>query len=582
MELFEADGKKKSHYDRRQEAAAGRYDVVNGAMAVNHVNGYTYKDLYRYSFLQPYDVHGIRQSGGEYVEWRSDEIPDSDRDVVFAFEMAMGNGAAWPQPTGEFHLSLNGTYLLSFTVVKYDEQWQGNGAALQFHIKRRAIGNFGKGRTLDEWIRDDSVVVAGAGLLRVPRRLLTESVATFRVHGFNREPSRNWFRLGITPMNVPDLRQAFGQLERGRHREIDGVNVYFGDLHTHSNESMYLDNWGCGTGSWDENFRYARDISCLDFFCMSDHDFQLDQADWAALLRKNDEYNEPGRFVTIKGYEWTCMEHGHRNVYFRDTQCKEVLDAAREKAPVRYGNHRSGDHSPEELWAWLDELGDDAITVPHHPNCAQFILSMDQHYSEEYDRLIEIYSNWGSSDARDLDVTCNNDRVPELEVTQFLNRYKVGLIASSDGHDGNPGNGNICRKRIQLGHYLGSGKVAVLADELTRDSVFDALRDRRCYAVTGAPILLRFSVNDIGMGSELAVEPGQDLSIKVHAIGTDTLREVRLMRGNEDIDRVYPETAEATVEFTAHGGGAYFVKIIQDDDEMAWSSPVWVAESTVN
>ena len=46
-------------------------------------------------------------------------------------------------------------------------------------------------------------------------------------------------------------------------------------------------------------------------------------------------------------------------------------------------------------------------------------------------------------------------------------------------------------------HHLGSGRAVVLAEALTREAVFDALHARRCYATTGAPIVLDFTVNGL-------------------------------------------------------------------------------------
>jgi hypothetical protein len=42
---------------------------------------------------------------------------------------------------------------------------------------------------------------------------------------------------------------------------------------------------------------------------------------WDEYLKIAEKYNEPGRFTTIIGYEWTSTEAGnnlHRNVLYRD------------------------------------------------------------------------------------------------------------------------------------------------------------------------------------------------------------------------------------------------------------------------
>ena len=52
---------------------------------------------------------------------------------------------------------------------------------------------------------------------------------------------------------------------------------------------------------------------------------------WDRYLKIAEQYNEPGRFTTIIGYEWTSTENGnnlHRNVLYRDG-----ADLARQMLP---------------------------------------------------------------------------------------------------------------------------------------------------------------------------------------------------------------------------------------------------------
>ena len=38
---------------------------------------------------------------------------------------------------------------------------------------------------------------------------------------------------------------------------------------------------------------------------------------WEYFQAVTNDYNEPGRFVTLIGQEWTNHKPGHRNIYFR-------------------------------------------------------------------------------------------------------------------------------------------------------------------------------------------------------------------------------------------------------------------------
>lgn len=91
---------------------------------------------------------------------------------------------------------------------------------------------------------------------------------------------------------------------------------------------------------------------------------------WARTVEAAERFNEPGRFTTFAGYEFTAMkvisaEAGaagnlHRNVIFRDTAPGEVFSTLQSR-------------SPEDLWAWMEEqrrAGHDALAIPHNSNAS--------------------------------------------------------------------------------------------------------------------------------------------------------------------------------------------------------------------
>ncbi|HSD28772.1 MAG TPA: hypothetical protein VLL75_15825, partial [Vicinamibacteria bacterium] len=89
--------------------------------------------------------------------------------------------------------------------------------------------------------------------------------------------------------------------------------IYWGDLHGHSGLSD-------GTGTPEDYFRYARDVAALDVAALTDHDhwgmqpLATDPALWEEVRAQVRAFQEPGRFVTLLGYEWTSWVHGHRHV----------------------------------------------------------------------------------------------------------------------------------------------------------------------------------------------------------------------------------------------------------------------------
>jgi hypothetical protein len=156
--------------------------------------------------------------------------------------------------------------------------------------------------------------------------------------------------------------------------------------------------------------------------------------------------------------------------------------------------------------------------------------------------------------------------------------WQLGLIASSDDHAGRPGASDWLR--VKQG-YPG-GLVAVWAPELKRESVFDALWNRRCYGTTGARIILEFSVDGEPMGGVIrstAFSEGHH-QIRGRVLGDEELQAVEILRGREAIHVETSFTSSLTIDIvdSPPPGSAnyYHVRVLQLDGEMAWSSPVWV------
>jgi hypothetical protein len=93
---------------------------------------------------------------------------------------------------------------------------------------------------------------------------------------------------------------------------------------------------------------------------------------WEDYLEAAEEYNDPGRFTTIIGYEWTSTEGGnnlHRNVLYRDG-----ADLARQMLP--YTTAESFD--PEDLWNWMEryeeKTGGRLLALAHNGNLSNGLM----------------------------------------------------------------------------------------------------------------------------------------------------------------------------------------------------------------
>ncbi len=96
---------------------------------------------------------------------------------------------------------------------------------------------------------------------------------------------------------------------------------------------------------------------------------------WEDLVQTAETYNEPGRFTTFHGFEWTSLDKGnnlHRNVILRDGASK----ALQVEPMVTQGP--GGTTDPMGLYAWLEdyvaETGGQAFALAHNGNLSNGIM----------------------------------------------------------------------------------------------------------------------------------------------------------------------------------------------------------------
>jgi hypothetical protein len=152
--------------------------------------------------------------------------------------------------------------------------------------------------------------------------------------------------------------------------------------------------------------------------------------------------------------------------------------------------------------------------------------------------------------------------------------HKIGFIGSGDGHDCKPGNS-------PSGRYI-NGLVAVFVKELTRESIIDAIRKRRCYATTNERILAYFTLNGHMMGEEIKLDGSraEERVIEVSVHGTDMLKEISIIKDGRELYTFAAKGRIAEFMYTDRSDNEknayYYVRITQEKGGMAWLSPIWV------
>ena len=363
--------------------------------------------------------------------------------------------------------------------------------------------------------------------------------------------------------------------------------LYWGDLHIHTKLSC--------DAKGNDPFGYARNVSGLNFAAAADHQESMGSAGYAQMTEWINAIDKPGSFVPIPAVEMNPKKFtGHHNFYFRTMDAFARYEIS-EKS--RFGKN------PETIvTAIMQTKPSDVMVVPHHTGIAWRSIKPDTGLGSAVDidawedcglrPVMEIYSHHGQSEyyaphhslAYEINRMRRSERRSNASVNgpyyaqdYWIKGKKIGVIASSDEHFGQGGRSH-------------GGITAVYTDGLTRENIFDAIVNRRCYGTTGERILMEFSLNGIEMGHSEKRPKGEKLFIKLSIWGTAPIIRVDILRFRFDVDRSftpifsdYPDNyaLSASYEITdvMESSCMYYARITQEPLEwpdMAWSSPIWL------
>ena len=226
------------------------------------------------------------------------------------------------------------------------------------------------------------------------------------------------------------------------------------------------------------------------------------------------------------------------------------------------------------------------------------------HFTPEYEKVVEIYNAWGSSECSQVD---GNPRPISSTTRKGIKEAEGGSIRSALNKN--------CRFGFVAGGYddrgifselfdsdqvqYSPGLTAILATQHTRDGLIQALNRRSCYATTGPRIVLGFFIANAPIGSELNTKAKPGLAYNRHitgyVVGTAPIKEIALIRNGVVWHTYKPNacdyifTLDDSEMFAAialdpkRPEGAcpfiyYYVRVMQEDGHLAWSSPIWVDE----
>lgn len=348
-------------------------------------------------------------------------------------------------------------------------------------------------------------------------------------------------RAAVTEAGVPEPLRLSARSNPVRVTDGAAPAVLWGDLHFHtgtgaagrafmSRAGLAGDHRGNYTQSMDA-YAHARDVMRLDFAAATEHatGSMTDEA-WQMTQRAADSALEPGRFTTFAAFQWN-----DRLVLLPSSPGRLV---------------RSDDRL-------TDEPAELEAALAREPDPGPLILTLATASRPDDARAVEIYS-WRNRGASYDDEPGRFEPQPAW-VHRGLST-PIALTAGSDNHWGRPGEDDLTG--LEPGH---GGLTAVEAERNDRSSILSALRQGRAWATTGARIQLRVAPDG--------------LRLKIEAAGTAPFRRIELVVLDGARVRVLPvsDTSvldyEGSVEVPRAGEPALcYVRAVQEDGEMAWSS----------
>lgn len=359
--------------------------------------------------------------------------------------------------------------------------------------------------------------------------------------------------------NEPDEKREIATLRNYPiHVGDKTYKIFRGDLHRHTE----ISHDGAGDGTLWDAYRYGMDAAGLDFGVVTDHQSGDQEYTWARIEKASDMFDVPGFFTALYGTERSVnYPNGHRNLLYAKRGVP-ILPITREEQQGRL-------NSGPILFPYLKRFG--GIGTPHSSHTGMGTDWRDN--DPQVDPIVEIWEGSRTSVEHEGAPLAPTAKRTELWAGGFkplgfvwnawAKGYKIGVQASSD------------HVSTHLSYTM------VIAENSSRDTLIDAMRRRHTYAAT-RNILLDYRVS---VGGKVYIQ-GDDVTanslpeIKAHIQGAGPLKTVVIVRDNQYIYSINPKGTSFDLTYREPalppGQHYYYVRLEQQDRNMAWSSPIWI------
>ncbi|OAA30712.1 hypothetical protein AT15_09815 [Kosmotoga arenicorallina S304] len=327
--------------------------------------------------------------------------------------------------------------------------------------------------------------------------------------------------------------------------QFEGLNLYFGNLHSHTS---YSD----GQKTPEYAYNFAKEVPQIDFLAVTDHAHYFKQLlpdgrDKFEAIKKAARESTSGTFLSIAGFEWTATGWGHMNIY---------------ESPDWTDRNESPDLNT--LYSWIESRK--VLAQFNHPISMFGIFDDFKYYpkADKYVNLIEVGNgNWSVGD------TISPEMFNAVRLA-FAKGWHLGTTIGQDNHKANWGAANDSR-------------TAVYSPSLKLEDILNSLMERRTYGAEDNNVVVRFSGNGKTLGSIIYDAKSLDLHLTVEETEDDPIKEV-IIYSKYGIYKSFDATSnifEYSEKIPINSSYEYFFAyILEADGQEVVTTPIWVQSSS--
>lgn len=357
-------------------------------------------------------------------------------------------------------------------------------------------------------------------------------------------------------------------------------HLFWGLLH---GESDRFDS----TENIENCLRHFRDDKAFNFYAASPFESQDETSNdtWKSITQNISEFDEDDRFTTFAGFQWQGenKEEGLR-YFLLPKENKPILRKKELKNSTLKKIYKS--FSPKEI-----------ISIPSFTLAKGTEFDFDQ-FDPDFERVVEIYNAWGSSEMtkKEGNSRAIHSKTGVQEGTDgsiqkaLLRNCRFGFVAG-----GLDDRGTYADLYESDQEQYSPGLTAIIAPAHNREAIIEALYQRSCYATTGERMIVGLYLAGIPMGKEISTAEKPGLVVNRHlsgyVAGTTQLNTVEIIRNGKVLKTFKPD--DYSFEFVFDDMTPlekiviatkdkkppfvyYYLRVIQNDGHIAWSSPIWV------